>query len=91
MADSEAIRSHRKRLHAAGDHATCRPGCLRVASDTDKDPLVMAAETEFADSDPLVKALGLRLARVAAEGHGVPAVSALRALAELVAAQRGQQ
>jgi hypothetical protein len=51
--------------------------------------LLAAVEAEFAGDDELVRALALRLATVAAEGHGVAAVTALRALGELVAAQRG--
>jgi hypothetical protein len=47
-------------------------------------------DVEFPDSDPLVRALALRLASVASEGHGVSAVTALRALGELIAVQRGQ-
>ncbi len=48
-----------------------------------------AVEAEFGSGDPLVRALALRLATVASEGHGAPAVMALRGLGELVAAQRG--
>ena len=93
MADSPALRARRKRLHAAGDHSVCRPGCerrLRVASrdDVAASELVAAVEDEFPDTDPLVRALALRLARVAVEGHGAAAVQAMRALAELVSAQR---
>jgi hypothetical protein len=51
--------------------------------------LVEAVEAEFGTGDPLVRALALRLATVASEGHGAPAVMALRGLGELVAAQRG--
>jgi hypothetical protein len=92
MADSEAVRARRKRRHAAGDHSQCRPGCeqrLRVATVDDVSGLVAAVEVEFAEGDVLVLALARRLARVASEGHGLAAVSALRALGELVAAQRG--
>lgn len=91
MADSEAVRQRRARAHRDGDHSACRPGCnrrLRVASVDERAGLVEAVETEFAASDPLVKALALRLATVASEGHGAPAVMALRGLGELVAAQR---
>jgi hypothetical protein len=89
MADSEALRSRRKRLHAAGDHSTCRAGCLRVADgDLDRDGLVVAVEAEFGSADPLVLALARRLAVMAVEGRGAAAVAALRALGELVAAQR---
>jgi hypothetical protein len=51
--------------------------------------LVEAVEAEFGTADPLVRALALRLATVASEGHGAPAVMALRGLAELVTAQLG--
>ncbi len=30
MADSEAVRSRRKRAHAAGDHSLCRRGCAAL-------------------------------------------------------------
>lgn len=30
MADSEAVRSRRKRAHAAGDHSLCRSGCAAL-------------------------------------------------------------
>lgn len=33
MADSEAVRSRRKRMHAAGDHSLCRR-CAAVRSET---------------------------------------------------------
>jgi hypothetical protein len=91
MPDSGALRARRARAHAAGDHALCRPSCggsLRVARPADAPALLAAVEAEFAGEDALVRALAVRLATVAAEGHGVAAVSALRALGELVAAQR---
>lgn len=81
-----------ERLHAAGDHAECRPGCerrLRVATVDDVSGLVAAVEAEFTEDDSLVRSLAVRLARVASEGHGMAAVGALKALAELTAAQRG--
>lgn len=70
----------------------CRPGCLsrlRVASVDDVPGLVGAVEAEFPESDPLVRGLALRLARMACEGHGPSAVAAARALGELIAVQRG--
>jgi hypothetical protein len=91
VADSAAVRARRKRLHATGDHSTCRLGCerrLRVATVDDVSGLVEAVEAEFDPADELVRALALRLARVASEGHGMAAVGALKALAELTAAQR---
>jgi len=92
MADSDAVRARRKRLHASGDHSQCRPGCdrrLRVASVDDTPGLVAAVQGEFGESDPLVRALALKLAQAATESHGTAGVQALRALGELVAAQRG--
>jgi hypothetical protein len=92
MADSDAVRARRKRAHAAGDHSLCRPGCerrLRVATEDDVSVFRAAVEAEFAEGDEMVRSLAIRLATIAAEGHGVPAVTALRALGELVAAQRG--
>jgi hypothetical protein len=92
VADSEAVRSQRKRLHAAGNHSTCRPGCerrLRVATADDVSGLYEAVNAEFGPEDPVVRSLALRLATVASEGHGTAAVMALRGLGELVAAQRG--
>jgi hypothetical protein len=94
MADSPAVRAARKRAHAAGDHSSCRPGCerrLRVATVDDVSGLMAAVEAEFPPDDELVRALALRLATVASEGHGVAAVTALRALGELVAVQRRSQ
>ena len=91
MADSAEVRARRKRLHAQGDHSTCRPGCqrrLRVATVDDVSGLMAAVEAEFPESDPVVRSLATRLATIAEEGHGTPAVQALRALAELVVAQR---
>jgi hypothetical protein len=92
MADSAAVRARRKRLHAAGDHSMCRPGCgqrLRVATVDDMPGLVAAVAGEFPESDPLVRALALKLAQAATESHGTAGVQALRALGELIAAQRG--
>lgn len=63
----------------------------RVALDdlpADVVELVEALEAELAGADPTVRALALRLARLSA-GTGPAAVSALRGLGELLAAQRG--
>ena len=73
VADSAAVRARRKRLHANGDHSTCRAGCerrLRVATVDDVSGLVAAVQTEFGEDDPLVRSLAVRLATVASEGHG---------------------
>ena len=91
MPDSEALRSRRSRAHAAGDHGLCTARCrLRVAGPGDVDALVAAVDLDFPDdgADPLVRELARRLALIGARGHGVAAVTALRALGELVAAQR---
>jgi hypothetical protein len=91
MADSVALRSRRKRRHAAGDHSECRPGCerrLRVATVDDVSGLRASVAVEFGADDEVVRALALRLATIAEQGHGVAAVTALRALGELIAAQR---
>jgi hypothetical protein len=90
VADSQALRSRRKRAHAADDHSLCRPGCarrLRVATDADVSVLSVAVAAEFGEADPLVVALAARLAAIA-EGNGPAAVAALRGLGELAAAQR---
>ena len=60
-----------------------------MATVDDVSGLAEAVDAEFLEADPLVRALALRLARMASEGHGVAAVAALRALGELSAAQRG--
>jgi hypothetical protein len=68
------VRSRRKRAHALGDHSQCRPGCqrrLRVAIVDDVSGLRAAVETEFAEDDELVRSLAIRLATIAAAGHGV--------------------
>jgi hypothetical protein len=54
----------------------------------DVQALVEALEAELEGSDPTVRALALRLARLSA-GTGPAAVSALRGLGELLAQQRG--
>jgi hypothetical protein len=92
VADTDALRARRKRLHATGDHTTCRPDCqrrLRVASTDDTPGLVAAVRDEFPETDPLVRALALKLAQAAVESHGTAGVQALRALGELIAVQRG--
>lgn len=55
----------------------------------DTPGLVAAVQDEFPMSDPVVRALALKLAQAATESHGTAGVQALRALGELVAAQRG--
>lgn len=57
MADSEAVRSRRKRAHAAGDHSLCREGCaaLKLAA-----PLPAAVPAD--DPQAELQALAGRLA-----------------------------
>jgi hypothetical protein len=62
---------------------------LRVASVDDTPGLVAAVRAEFPEEDPVVRALALKLALAATESRGTAGVQALRALGELIAAQRG--
>lgn len=96
MADSDALRARRSRAHQAGIHELCIPGRCKEAGLTPEQQqmtaataaLAAAVREEFPAGDPLSLALALRLVGLA-EGKGVAAVQALRALGELVAAQRG--
>jgi hypothetical protein len=95
MADSEALRARRYRAHQAGIHELCIPGrCKELGPSREQQAtaegtaaLVAAVLQEFPESDPLSRALALRLVDLSA-GRGPAAVQALRALGELVAAQR---
>jgi hypothetical protein len=98
MADSEALRARRYRAHQAGIHELCIPGhCKeleRLGHPSGQQPadeatalLAAAVAEEFPSSDPTLRALDLRLVELS-EGRGPAAVQALRALGELVAAQR---
>jgi hypothetical protein len=102
MADSDAIRARRSRLHKIGDHSLCRPercpalGRRRLSAVPDDATAVLPAEVaeligaldaELDANDRTVRALALRLAKLSA-GSGPSSVQALRALGELVAAQR---
>lgn len=96
MPDSDAIRAKRYRLHQQDDHSLCKPGRCRTlsvvpdgasASQVEVAALVEAVEEEFSPDDRLSRELALRLARLSG-GRGPSAVQALRALGELVAAQR---
>jgi hypothetical protein len=97
MADSNALRMRRSRAHQAGIHELCLPGrCKELGLDQAQQSaaeatarLLAAVREEFPESDPLSLALAERLAEVSG-GRGPAAVSALKALGELVAAQRGQ-
>jgi hypothetical protein len=64
MADSDAVRSARKRHHARGDHSLCRPGRCRDAPDGPPPPLVIAAGALDAGAE--LEALAKRL-RAASE------------------------
>jgi hypothetical protein len=59
-----------------------------VASVDDTPGLMAAVQSEFPETDPLVRALALKLAQAAVESHGTAGVQALRALGELIAAQQ---
>jgi hypothetical protein len=97
MADSDAQRAKRYRQHQQGDHSQCKPGRCRtlsavpdgatVPSEPDVAELLEAVQEEFPESDRLSRALALRLAGLSG-GRGPASVQALRALGELVAAQR---
>jgi hypothetical protein len=95
VADSEAVRARRYRAHQAGIHELCIPGRCKEAGLTPEQQQTSAATAalaaavveEFPEHDTLSRALALRLVGLA-EGKGVAAVQALRALGELVAAQR---
>jgi hypothetical protein len=95
MADSEALRARRHRAHEAGIHELCVPGRCKelgpspaqVQAAQATAQLAAAVAEEFPESDALSRALALRLVELS-EGRGPAAVQALRALGELVAAQR---
>jgi hypothetical protein len=97
MADSEAVRQRRARAHRDGNHDLCvvgrcrelGPSAAQQATAEATARLSAAVAEEFPDSDPLSRALALRLVELSA-GRGPAAVQALRALGELVAAQRGE-
>jgi hypothetical protein len=94
MADSDAVRAKRYRLHRQGDHSLCKGSCVRLTVLPDRElaggesALAAAVRVEFAEADPLVAALAERLAEVASASDGPAAVAATKALAELTAAQR---
>src|SRR5262245_19970448 len=93
--DSDALRMRRSRAHQAGDHHLCVVGrCKELGPSRDQQKaaeataaLAAAVLEEFPETDALSRALALRLVDLSA-GRGPAAVQALRALAELVAAQR---
>jgi hypothetical protein len=104
VADSDAMRAKRSRLHRQGDHSQCSPsrctalGGRRLSAVPDDAQAVLpdevlelleALDTELDADDRTVRALAFRLARLSATS-GPAAVQALRALGELVAAQRGR-
>jgi len=95
VADSEALRARRYRAHQAGIHELCLPGrCKELGPDQTQQKaaeatarLAAAVLEEFPESDPLSRAMALRMVELS-EGRGPAAVQALRALGELVAYQR---
>jgi hypothetical protein len=101
VADSDAKRARRSRLHRQNDHSLCdprrcpelgaRPRLSAVPDDAPVLPevleLIEALDVELDGSDRLVRALAFRLARLSAMS-GPASVQALRALGELVASQR---
>jgi hypothetical protein len=95
VADSNAVRSRRKRLHSQGDHSTCLPsrcpalGAPATPKAGDIGDLAAAVAEEFPTSDPMSRALAMRLVELAG-GPGVGGVQAVRALAEMTASQRGE-
>jgi hypothetical protein len=94
MADSGALRQRRARRHARGEHDLCRPTALcrrglRLAGpDDEPTDLADAVRNELAGVDVTVMAMAMNLVRVATRGNTVAQVSATRALAELISAQR---
>jgi hypothetical protein len=93
VADSDARRARRYRLHRDGDHSLCvadrcsAAGLREPAPDGSTQRLRAAIRAEFPAEDEMSLALAERLADLSA-GKGAAAVQALRALGELVAAQR---
>jgi hypothetical protein len=95
LADSEALRARRYRAHQAGIHELCRPGACKEKGPSEAQQAAQVATqrlreavlAEFPEHDALSRALALRLVELS-EGRGPAAVQSLRALAELVAAQR---
>jgi hypothetical protein len=98
VADSEALRQRRYRAHRDGDHHLCivgrckelGPSGEQAATQKAVAELAKAVVEEFPETDQLSRALALRLVGLA-EGKGVAAVQALRALGELVAYQRDER
>jgi hypothetical protein len=97
VADSNALRVRRSKLHAGGDHSLCKEGrpCRRLAlvlgGAVRPAPggLVAAVAAEFAGGDDAtVRELALKLAELA-DQPGPQSVAACRALGELLAATRG--
>lgn len=94
MADNDSVRSRRRRLHARGDHSVCRAdrcearGALPTPKGGDVAALELAVREEFGEVDVLSLQLALRLVELAG-GPGVGGVSAVKALGELAASQRG--
>jgi hypothetical protein len=60
MADSDAVRSRRRRAHAAGDHSLCRPGCGGTKPAVVL-PMISAVRDEIPEPGAKMWALALRL------------------------------
>jgi hypothetical protein len=91
VADSDALRNRRSRLHKRGDHSICKVGRCAAAGEirtADVRELARAVEREFV-GDAVRLAAARRLVQLAS-GSGAAAVSALRALVDLVEAKRGR-
>jgi hypothetical protein len=90
-ADSDALRARRYRQCRRGDHSLCKVGrCPEAGSAATGDvrELVRAVEREFV-GDEVRLASARRLVQLAA-GSGAAAVSAIKALVDLVEARRGR-
>ena len=90
-ADSDALRARRYRQCRRGDHSLCKVGrCPEAGSAATGDvrELARAVEREFV-GDPVLLSTARRLTQLAS-GTGAAAVSALRALVDLVEAKRGR-
>ena len=80
MADSNAVRSQRKRLHAAGDHGMCRPERCREAGRR-LEPVVPAGSI-----DPVAELEHLARRLIAVTVADPVNTQAARALAEVLRA-----
>ena len=85
MADSEALRSRRKRAHAAGDHRLCRSGCatLKLAAP--------ASAGEVTDAASELRQLAARMAEAhrADPGNAILGAELRKPLLELMPKANG--